>query len=503
VKRLRPWVLAALVVLSFAVHSRFVLRGCGEQDEARFLTDAIVWHLTGQLDPVFSDYRVWTSPLYIQGIKKILDWGVPRRVLPDVLNWSNVAFGTLTLIPMYLLLRRLANARAALAACVLYSFVPAFWLANLYGMPHLPSFGLFLAALLGFAHALEGGRRRFALGAALAGLCMAGACALKADVVLCAGAFLGVLIAEKRLTLRNAVVAALIVGLGVGAVMGYSRLIAPSVRPIADFQAGIPGDFPFEFAKAFTEWNQRVTVRAFGPVLFVAVLLGILSSATAGGASRRLLLLALLWSVPPQIVWGMKFGNSARHMMAPALPLVALVGVALAGRFRRARWPWLIAAALLAGNYFSTARDPAKADPAAQLAGSEDAMQRHVDALYTDTVVPSTRIFESALGIQERVAALHARGREFADLPGQKKLLVGLGTNPYALYELLADARRASLRGPCNNFAGEMAVETRDGQAQRIEWVYARIDTAADLVAARRREGWLVWTMEPRDQSAR
>lgn len=470
-----------LVALSLAAHAPFLLRGLGEPDAARLCIDAILWHRTGRLNAALADYRPRTSPLYLHALKKALDWGLPIESLSVVMNWSNVIVGSLALIPMYLLLKRLTDARAALAACVLYSFVPAFWLASLYGMPHLPAFALFLAALALFgASRKAAGRRRAAL-TALATLCMAVACLLKADVVVCAGAFVGVLLCQRALSVRNVASAVAMVALGVLVTLLYTRLILPGVNPLGRFDATRAERFPISPETLVSEDNLRVVSRSVGPVLACACLAAGLYCAVAGRAQRRLLALALLWSLPPLLLWGLKFGNSARHMMAPALPLVLLVAASAFSIRKLGRGAYALLALLVMGNYAST-------------------------RVNTSTVTPSSRVFEAPGAIQDYLETFVERSRDFERLAADKKLLVARGASPYALYEVAARAQEVEVAEGSTEWEGEMVVRMLDGRRERVAWIYVEVKQAGSRYAmepaemakveARRREGWALWPME-------
>ncbi|MFP4058378.1 MAG: glycosyltransferase family 39 protein [Candidatus Brocadiia bacterium] len=458
--------LAALLAATFAAHAALRIEGFGEQDAARLCNDAFIWHRTGRLRIELADYRPWTSPLALHALKTAFDAGLGIRSVPAVVNWLNVLATPLALLALYLAARRLAGPAAAMAGCVLYALVPSFWVAGLYGMPHLPSFAAFLFALLAFRRSLWARGRSYVAWVGVSGALLAVAAVLKADVVLLGGAFLGVMLCARRTTWGH-VAAAAAVGLVAGlATLFYAKAIQPPEASLARVGADLGERLPLRLWGLVSQGNRRITVSAFGPVLFWASAGGLVCC-LASRRHLRLALLALLWSVPPQVVWGVKFGNSARHMMAPACPLVLLVGVALCFLLRGRRQVALAVGALAVANFFSTS-------PRAS------------------TVVPSTRLVRSAGAIQADAAHWHAAGRAFAELDAEKKLLLGGAKNAYILYEVLASARDFRFTGRGH----ELRVVNDRGEAQLVDWRYVSRAEARRLAPQLEAQGWHVWSAE-------
>jgi hypothetical protein len=118
-----------------------------------------------------------------------------------------------------------------------------------------------------------------------------------------------------------------------------------------------------------------------------------------------------LAALPVILYWGLLRGNSGRHNLLPVIFLYFLLALPLMGRVR---WAWgALLAVMVLVNYVTF-------PPSA------------------NTVLPSGRLLESARLIQERTAALHALGREVADLPHTKVAVMGEGwMHPYITYEIL------------------------------------------------------------------
>ena len=115
--------LGAAVLLSIVVHGEFVIHGFGEPDIARLVVAAGEWHLTGHT--LYQSYIFRTSALYIHLLKKLLDFGLPLASLPAFLNWVSVVLGSLTMIPLFFLWKRLGDGGVAGMACILFLFTPA------------------------------------------------------------------------------------------------------------------------------------------------------------------------------------------------------------------------------------------------------------------------------------------------------------------------------------------------------------------------------------------
>lgn len=462
------YILALCVALSLLVHSHFTLDGFGEPDAGFLAYDAVLSHHDGMSRAYpLVDYRIWSSPLYIHYLKKSLDWGLPISGLPSLMNWSNIVVGSLILIPLYLLGKRLIGSEAAAVGCVLYSLTPAYWLANIYGMPHLPAFGFLVTALLLFLHSLESQGGKFQGSIILAAACMIAAGSLKADILLCGGAFLGVLISQRKWNIRNIAWAVIIVSIGVGAVITYTSILNVSKVSVANFASNWNERFPFTLEAILNKHNDRAIVLTGGPILFLAILSALLYGTLMRKEHRRFVAMALMWSLPTLLFWGLKFSNSARHNMAVFFPLVLLVGLFLCSNITPGRWRYVALAVLLITNYGSTS--------------GRDSVN-----------FPSSRIFESSLDLQHKISKLHDAGKKFAALEGDKKLWLGFDSNPYVFFEVIANAKSYEFSGP------GIKVVTKEDKIQLIALKYDANQESALKYAEtwRDRDGWVVSSAE-------
>ena len=112
----------------------------GEPDVARLVNSALLWTRAGVRTTALSQYLYYTSPAYI-GLITILLPGTPGAWAPaaSALNAINLIAAVVITVPLFLLFRRIASARAALIGTLFLTIVPAFWQGGLYGFPTLPA----------------------------------------------------------------------------------------------------------------------------------------------------------------------------------------------------------------------------------------------------------------------------------------------------------------------------------------------------------------------------
>lgn len=400
------------VLLSIAVHGAFVIHGFGEPDIARLVVAAAEWHLTGQT--LYQSYIFRTSALYIHLIKKLLDMGLPLASVPTFLNWMSVVLGSLTMIPLYLLWKRLCNRGVAALACVFFLFTPAYWLANVYGMAHVPAFALFVLALPLYALAVERqDRLRLPLFAGAAALGIV-AVALKADMILCYGAFLGMAYYRRKIEFQPVFWAIAIPFLAFTEATVYARYVAPNLAGLTEFTGAWSGRFPFT-TDAFTDpYNRSVLVNSMGRML-VALVVGVVAYCVVRRRHLRELVMTVLWALPPILFWGLKLGNSSRHMMAAICVLMFFVAVVLSGWIRGALRVSVVVLVLTL-NY---------------LLGPGDG----------DAISPTPTLHVLNREVQGYVNNLHDGGVAFATFPTPAKMFVGGPGAPYAVFEVMTRAK--------------------------------------------------------------
>jgi hypothetical protein len=401
------------VVVTAVLHALFVTHGFGEADIARLAVAAGEWHDTGRV--LYTSYIFRTSPLYIQGLKLLLDLGVPVATLPALLNGASVVLASLTLIPLYLFWRKLAGRGVSAVATILFAVTPAYSLAAIYGMAHLPSFALFVVSLLTFVNALGKSGRPYALRMTGAFILAALAIGLKADMVLCFGAYLGAAVYLRALDRRTVVLAAAMPFVALIPTIVDARLIASALGGIGHFATSWSGQFPFTVQSITDDDNRSVLFNSVGRGLFALGVLAALYCVIRRRHGRALLLVGL-WGVPPVLFWGLRMGNSARHMMAAESAFVFLIAVALASLLPKRRLvPAVLVVVFIAVNY---GLGPAKGG----------------------SISPTPRLDALSREVQRRADLLRKGAEAFAAFPVPAKVFVGSAATPYAVFAVMARA---------------------------------------------------------------
>lgn len=450
----REWVfLGAAVAVALAVNFALLMRGFGEGDAARLAVQALAWHDTGELEIL--TYTVRVSPLYLTGLRRLLEAGVAPEQLPAWMNAASAVAGALVWVPLYLLWRRAANPPVALAACLLFAFTPAFWHANHYGMPHLPAFLFFALACVCAGRFLAATGAAFLGWLTLACLCACLALGLKADVIMAFGAPVGLAFLVRRAGPRNLVACALVPLVGLFFVTRYASTIAPALGELGDLggHAGRWSErFPITLEALLNPDNVVVPAYGAGVALF-ALMVAAVAFALVSREHRRLAVWALFWSTPALLFWGLREGNSTRHMMAVYPPLCLLVAVAGSALLpsRGLRVGALVA--LLVGNYFAA--------PA-----------------FSRTFRMGGRLFSGQARVQADVDRVVERAREFRDLRAPTKVLGGSWTLPYVVWDLLLasdDYRIAWGRTSDEDQWSDMQLETHiDGRRELVQLSISR-----------------------------
>ena len=390
------YILLGCVGLSLLLHGLSVVQGFGEPDAARFAVLAEEWHQTGKIHSY--SYHIRTSPLYVHSIKVLLDLGLPLRIMPALLNWLNVIVGSLMLIPLYLLWRNLTRPAVSFLGCLLFSLTPAFWLANIYGMAHLPSFALFIVSLLLLSVWVEGKEHSKNVILLTAVLMAVLSICLKADLILCFGAYLGLVLHLRAPSKRNILIALAIPLVSLLGVVLYAKLVPVNSPMLSSSASDWAKTFPFSLDSLKDPINRMIPVRSTGIFLFAASLAGMVYCLIRR-RHRLLLVFALCWALPLLLFWSLKMGNSARHMMAAFCPLMFLAAV-MSGEVLKNTWARrAVVLVILAGNYFSSS-DGGTDSPTAEL----HRLKKIVNE-FTQIRHPIARAFIEVDGVEYKVYA--------------------------------------------------------------------------------------------------
>jgi hypothetical protein len=458
----------ALLVL--LLHAIARISDLGEPDQARDARDSILWHLRGQVGLDDFSYRLRISPLYLRALKFALDHGLRSASLPATMNGFSVLMGSVCLIGLYYLFRRLSCGAVAATATAVYAFTPGFWLSSSYGMPTVASEALWVFAVLAFARALDLPARR----AEFAGLMCVSlllswlSFTLKADLALSAGALVAVVLqrstgessaGRRRFAVELLTGGALIAAATVGTI-AYSRFLTaplPGTAAVAStgvFLRGWHQEFPFRLALLLDPTNNAPISHAAGTLWFCVSALALLHGLLVGGRARCRALGASIWAFPTILFWGLTPGNSARHNIAAVAPLI-FAATAFLFEIAGARGrPYLLAAALMGCSYLDTSGD--------------------------GTVTPSFNAVRGSLRLRASSAEIHTIARDFLRQPRPRKAFIELDFNAaYLEFEVLAAADDPM--GPKSPNGVD------DGPARSNDVVHAHTRRAAESVAAKLR----------------
>ncbi len=418
-ENLALFLICALVLLRNFV---FLIDGFGEQDAARLLNDAIVWSKAGYLDPALTDYRVRVSPLYIYALKRLVDLGVDYDTIIDIMNSANAVAGSLTFLVAFRFFRHFLTFGGALLGVVVLAFAPSVFLGSIYGMPHTIGFFFFLLSLTAFTAALlsPGRDARLSWWIGVPSLCLAAA--IKADILLCAGAFLGVLVYARRTALPDLARA----GAGIA---------AGALAPILLHGVLVPDLASASQAVTFaSEWNQKYTIglnnffgleNALSMALFTGPVFLVLFMVAAVAAlrspkDRNIAILALLWILPVVLFWGLRPGNSARHLFPAVVPMALVLGWAVTQVSATTRGRLALALTIVIANYVWIPP-------------------------MGNTVAPSTQILNSTAALQNATDRLMTMGQEIENSGATDHVLIGTGTLPYMVFNALRNADRVAI----------------------------------------------------------
>jgi hypothetical protein len=469
--------LGAAAVAYLVIHVALIVPGFGEDDSARIAVDAIGWHFNGYVWFESTEYRMRTSPLYIQGLKTAMDLGMPLRRIPALMNFSSVLASLVAVTTAYLLFRSIVGRAAAAIACALLLVSPAFFLAGIYGMAHVPALAAWFVSLFLFGMALDHpeNRRRFLVLTGLSTVLAFMAFAFKADLVLMGLAFPGLALVKDRISLRTVAAACAIVIVGFSAQVLYGSLsasapprqVAPVPQSVSSFVKLSLRRYPLDLRIMTDKDTLGAITHSTGPFLFAVVLVALGAEFVRRGG-LRLALFVSGWALPLMIFWSTISGNSARHNLAALAPLLLLVALLL---IRLAETPGRAAAlaGLVAfGNYFSDTQG---------------------ERFGHGTMVPRTDL----LNLARAVAAISAENLRwstgFAALDVPKKAMVARNSLSHSVFACAATADgavRANIEGQ------ELKIVRKTG-VQSIRHVFSRSPSEAGNAGRKLRDdGYVV-----------
>lgn len=467
--------LSLFCALIFFRNFSLVISGFGEQDAVRIFNDAIVWHHVGALP--FSGYRDRIIPGYLFLTKGLIDFGVSTDNIIRLLNYLNAFVGVLAVFLSHFFFKLFLPASLSIACVAIYSFVPSVFFSSIYGFPHLLAFTAFLISILLFVRSTiiaPSVSVRFWVFAVIA---LSLATILKADVILLSSAYFGLLLAFSRVSTATLTSAFTLILFGIIAPITFKHFFFPSDAvdvSTAAFLHRWNERFSLSLGNLVSKGNVEITIWSVGRIYFCLSVLGLIA-ASLRHESRRFVWFILIFTIPLTLFWGMRAGNSARHMMGLALPAILLIGILfqslIAQRQTSSAVIAVITGLVIMMNYFSTSP-------------------------HSGTIAPSSRLVESALLLQKRTTKEMKYGKALIESRQRKHYLIDSYTLPYSLHNVLRYSRSIDewLAGSKEGFLG---ITLLDGRQISLAWSYTKTREAAEQLAEQKRTaGFTIWSAQ-------
>lgn len=353
-------------------------------------------------------------PLYIVYLKwsiKLLDHNY--SYLPLVMNYTSAVFGTLTVIPAYLLIKKLfANPDVAFYTVLALIFAPSFYQATIMGFPHLITFFFILVSFCFYLYGLEHEHPAY-LSMFLSCFFLTVAFLFKSDILLVSGAFIGILLMTKKadkghmtgaffIILISGILFLVLRNMLLGTVSGGSTMSQKGLSDWYNYSLIIPN-------------NLIYLIRQTKPIVFGAgaatFFMGIVSFLYFAFRKRwNVLSFVVPWTAIPILFWLVMIGNNARHNMTTTLPILAMI--ILFFHEKAPKFLGVLTAVLILGNLFVT-------PPSASI------------------LTPSGNLFKSNAMLEERMLKFNSATKEIVSVNEEKIVVLGYFHNPHVIYEIM------------------------------------------------------------------
>ncbi len=411
----RSYYLPLLIIISIASHFPFVLSGFGEIDATKIAV-SVIDILNNGSDAAFANfYFSDVIPLYILYLKSFMKlMNNNYAYLPVVMNYTNAVFGTLIIIPAFLLIRQLLrNSTVAFCSVLALIFAPSFYQSTIMGFSHLIAFFFLLVSLCFYLYGLDhtGKNREFLL-MFLSGISLIVAFLFKSDIVLTTGIYFGLLIMRKVKDKEKITGTFLIIFMsGILFLILRSLILGPSSGTTMS-KEGISKWYDYSL---IIPTNLDYLIRQTKPIAYGAGLvtfcMGIISFFFYLFKRRfNMMIFFLSWAAVPTLFWLVMIGNNARHNMITILPL--LVIIVLFFYERAPRYVIILTIGLILANSFITS-------PSYSI------------------LTPSGNIFKSKSMLEERILLFQSHAKEIADIDEDKIVVLGYFHNPHVVFEIM------------------------------------------------------------------
>lgn len=417
-KNNRPYYLPLLLIISTVSHFPFVLKGFGEIDATKIAVSVLDMLNHGQNAAFANYYFADVIPLYILYLKwfmKLLNYNY--SYLPVVMNYTNAVFGTLTIIPAFLLIRQLfRNPTIAFCSVLALIFAPSFYQSTIMGFPHLIAFFFLLVSLCFYLSGLDHNQKNTVYFMMfLSCVFLTVAFLFKSDIVLTSGIYIGLLFMRKIRDKDKITSAFLIISIsGVLFLLCRNLILGPSTGTTMS-KEGLSKWYDYSL---IIPNNLTYLIRQTKPIAYGAGILtfcvGIISFFFYLFKKKLdLIAFIIFWAALPTLFWLVMIGNNARHNMITVLPI--LVIIVFFCHEMAPRYVTFLTILLVLGNFFVTS-------PSYSI------------------LTPSGNVFKSNTMLEDRMIMFQSRAKEIADIDEDKIVVLGTFHNPHIVMELMRSA---------------------------------------------------------------
>ncbi len=413
--RYSAFYLTILLTLSIISHFPFVLKGFGELDATKIAVSVIDMINNGP-DAAFANfYFTDVIPLYILYLKlfmKLLNNNY--SYLPVVMNYTNAVFGTLTIIPAFLLIKQLfRNSTIAFYSVLTFIFAPSFYQSTIMGFPHLISLFFLLISFLLYLSGIDHTNKKvFSLYIILAYIFLTIALLFKSDYILASGFYAGLLFIRKIKDKTKIISPFLIIGVSGTLFLIFRRFILGPTGGTTMSREALSRWYHFSLAIPRTLDGFIIQV---GPIAYAfgiaTFFLSIISLIYLLYKKRfDILIFVLSWAALPTFFWAIMIGNNARHNMLSVLPVIVGIIYFLHERFKKGIL--ILTIILVLANYFIIPPSSSILRPSGNLIGSVNLLKERMNIFKEDAV-------------------------KIANLKEERIAVLGYFHNPHVIFEIL------------------------------------------------------------------
>lgn len=407
--------LAILLIISTAIHFPFVLKGFGEIDATKIAV-SVIDILNNGSDAAFSNfYFTDVIPLYILYLKwfmKLLNYNY--SYLPILMNYTNAVFGTLIIIPAFILIKQIfKNPTIAFCSVLALIFTPAFFQSTIMGFPHLIAFFFLLLSLCCYLFGLDSNRDGTAYFLMfLSCLFLTIAFLFKSDCVLAAGIYIGILFIRKEKNKWKIASPFLIIIISGILFLLFRDLILGPTSGATMSKAGMSKWYNYSIVIPSAIEHLITQGKPIAYALGIATFcLGVIALIYYLIKKRiDLLIFVISWAAFPTIFWFFLIGNNARHNMISILPV--LVMIVFLFYEKAPRFVKILTVILIICNFYAV--------PAS-----------------LSILRPSGNLFKSHALLQDRMIKFQSGAKEIAGIPEDKIAVLGYFHNPHVIFHIL------------------------------------------------------------------